>query len=86
MMPIEMARLYFVRQAQAGRRAVFETEVATAWPGYAKANQDGPKTVIEGFEFVDEKAAASFDLRDICGYPGDYFETWDDALEWMRAC
>ncbi len=93
----ELARPYFTRQAQYGRRVIFSWSPADS----ALAN---PLTVpwplveelIEGVEFVSEQAASSFDLAGVSGISGrthgddvtswgPYFSflSWEAAKRWL---
>ena len=67
----ELARPYFTRQAQYGRRVVFawrpadvspHNPLTTSWP-----NAD---ELTEGIEFADEEAARRFDLDRAVGASG----------------
>ena len=94
----ELARLYFTRQAQYGRRVIFawrpadasaHNPLTTPWP-----NAD---ELIEGVEFADEEAARRFDLDRTVGASerppggdvadaGPWVEsfTWEEAERWLR--
>ena len=94
----ELARPYFTRQAQLGRRVIFSWRPAdaslhnpltTPWP-----NAD---ELIEGVEFADEAAARRFNLDravgasgrpqggDVAGAgPWTEFFTWEEAERWLR--
>ena len=67
----ELARPYFTRQAQLGRRIIFawrpsdaspHNPLTTPWPAADE--------MIEGVEFVDEEAACRFDLDRAIGASG----------------
>jgi hypothetical protein len=94
----ELARPYFDRQAQYGRRVIF------AWSP-ARATPTNPLTLpwplverlIEGVEFASDEAARRFDLDWVSGESaratgddvtswGPYFEflSWEAAERWLR--
>ena len=94
----ELARPYFTRQAQYGRRVVFmwrpsdaapTNPLTTPWPGCDE--------LIEGVAFASAAAARRFDLdratgvsgRPVGGDVGDAgpyveFLSWDEAERWLR--
>ena len=67
----ELARPYFTRQAQYGRRVVFAWRPADASP-YNPLTTPWPNAdeLIEGVEFADEEAARRFDLDQAVGASG----------------
>ena len=80
----ELARPYFTRQAQYGRRVVFAwrpsaaaptNPLTTPWPGCDE--------LIEGVAFASEAAARRFDLDHAAG-PDVEFLSWDEAERWLR--
>ncbi len=94
----ELARPYFTRQAQCGRRVVFawcpadaspHNPLTTPWPDADE--------LIEGLGFADEAAARRFDLELAAGESGRppggdvadagpwvEFFTWEEAERWLR--
>ena len=96
--PGELARPYFTRQAQYGRRVIFSwrpsdaaptNPLTPAWPGVEE--------LIEGVAFESEGAARRFDLDRATGPSGraaggdvpdagPFFEflSWEDAERWLR--
>ena len=94
----ELARPYFTRQAQFGRRVVFSWRPADASP-HNPLTTPWPNAdeLIEGVEFVDEAAALRFDLDRTIGPSGQpaggdvtdagpwvEFFTWEEAVRWLR--
>ena len=93
----ELARPFFTRQAQYGRRVVFAWRPADASP-YNPLTTPWPDAdeMIEGVEFADEEAARRFDLERAVGESGRpaggdvadagpwvEFFTWDEAERWL---
>ena len=79
----EVSRSYFLRQAVSGRRVIAESDVRQAWPRHAGLEPN--PTHIEGFIFTSPAAALAFDVDGLVGTADDDFESWDEALAWMRA-
>ena len=94
----ELARPYFTRQAQQGRRVVFAWRPADASP-HNPLTTPWPNAdeMIEGVEFADEAAARRFNLDravgasgrpqggDVAGAgPWTEFFTWEEAERWLR--
>lgn len=95
----EVARPYFTRQAQYGRRVIFAWNPAASSPtNPLTAPCPLVEELIEGVAFADERAARRFDLNraagpsgravggDVSG-AGPWFEflTWEEAEAWLRA-
>jgi hypothetical protein len=94
----ELARPYFTRQAQYGRRVIFAWRPADASPANPLTTPwPLVEELIEGVEFVDEVAARRFDLTQVAGAsawvadrdgpdPGPYvaFCDWTAAERWRR--
>ncbi len=67
----ELARPYFTRQAQYGRRVIFSWRPADASPVNPLTTPwPGADELIEGVEFADEAAARRFDLDRAAGPSG----------------
>ena len=94
----ELARPYFTRQAQLGRRVVFAWRPADASP-HNPLTTPWPDAdeLIEGVQFADEEAARRFDLDRAVGASGRppggddadagpwvEFFTWEEAERWLR--
>lgn len=89
----EVARPYFERQAQRGRRVIFHWNPARDWPHNPLTTPwPGVEDLIEGVTFADEAAARRFDLDHMAragGVPPDagpfrQFDTWEEALGWLQ--
>ena len=94
----ELARPYFTRQAQLGRRVIFRWDPSDAGPANP-LTQPWPALdeLIEGIEFEDEAAARRFDLDRAVGPSGRRpggdvpdalpcveFFSWAAAERWLR--
>ncbi|MDP9375661.1 MAG: hypothetical protein M3Q65_25075 [Chloroflexota bacterium] len=96
--PGELARPYFTRQAQSGRRVIFAWRPADASPTNPLTQPwPGADELIEGVEFASEEAARRFDLDRAAGPSGRStgadvpdagpfveFLTWEGAKRWLR--
>ncbi len=97
--PGELARPYFTRQAQLGRRVIFAWRPADASPANPLTQPwPGAEELIEGVEFESEEAARRFDLDRAAGPSGRpaggdvtgagpwvEFLSWQDAEVWLWA-
>ena len=94
----ELARPYFTRQAQLGRRVIFRWDPSDAGP-VNPLTQPWPALdeLIEGVEFADEAAARRFDLDRALGVSGRRegddvpdagpwveFLSWEEAERWLH--
>ena len=65
----ELSRDYFERQAQFGKRVIYERSDKS----------------IEGITFNSEEAAIAFDFKELADWAGIGFTTWQEAQEWLRS-